>query len=61
MAGRDQWPHETSGETIAGSYAFVGIERNTKLVLCWLLGRRTTVGTQNLISRSRYARRSTEI
>ena len=50
-----KWPHECEDETIGDSYTFVGIERNTKLVLCWLVGRRTAIDTEDFISRLRYA------
>jgi IS1 family transposase len=50
-----KWPHEYDDDTIGDSYTFVGIERNTKLVLCWLVGRRTAIHTEDFISRLRYA------
>ena len=50
-----KWPHEAHNTEIGDSYCFVGIERTTKLVLCWLVGRRTAVHTQDFISRLRYA------
>jgi len=46
-----KWPSEASNNTIGDTYTFVGIERHTKLVLCWLTGRRTASDAQDFISR----------
>ena len=50
-----KWPSEVKDETIGDSYTFVAIERNTKLILCWLVGRRTAPYTEAFIERLRQA------
>lgn len=39
-------PHETDDQKIGDAYCFVAIEKNTKLVLSWHLGRRTAQDTR---------------
>jgi len=46
---------EAGVETIGDAYTFVGIERNTKLVLAWHLGRRTKVHTMLFMQKLRNA------
>ena len=50
-----KWPSEADDETIGDSYTFVAIEKNTKLILCWLVGRRTALYTEAFIDRLRQA------
>lgn len=48
-------PEEAHGNTIGDAYCFVAIERHTKLVLNFALGRRDTATTQILIEGLRHA------
>ena len=48
-------PHEANDNSIGDAYCFVAIERNTKLVLNFALGRRDTVTTQIFIEGLRAA------
>ena len=50
-----KWPSEVEDETIGDSYTFVAIEKNTKLILCWLVGRRTAPYTEAFVDRLRQA------
>jgi IS1 family transposase len=43
------------GDEVGDAYCFVAIERNTKLVLCWHLGHRTTEDTETFIEKLRRA------
>jgi len=56
-----KWDHEKDVEEIGDAYCFVGIERETKLVLAWHLGKRDALNTDKFIyklalatSRQRY-------
>lgn len=56
-----KWEHEKEVEGIGDAYCFVGIERNTKLVLAWHLGKRDALNTDKFVyklalatSRERY-------
>jgi IS1 family transposase len=44
-----KWPHEAHDNTIGDAYTFVAIERDSKLVLNFALGRRDTATTQIFI------------
>lgn len=48
-------PHEESIEEIGDAYCFVGMERNTKLVLAYHLGKRNKPATEAFIEKLRYA------
>ena len=48
-------PEEQAVDAIGDAYTFVGIERNTKLVLAWHLGRRTKVHTMFFMQKLRKA------
>lgn len=50
-----KWPHEANAKQIGDAYCFVGVERYTKLVLCWHLGKRTRVATEDFASKLRWA------
>lgn len=50
-----KWSWEARNTTIGDSYTFVAIEKNTKLVLCWHVGRRTARDTAVFIERLRSA------
>ena len=50
-----KWPSEVKDETVGDSYTFVAIEKNTKLILCWLVGRRTAPYTEAFVERLRQA------
>lgn len=56
-----KWDHEKETEGIGDAYCFVGIERETKLVLAWHLGKRDAANTDKFVhklalatSRQRY-------
>jgi transposase-like protein/IS1 family transposase len=44
-----KWTHEIERTDIGDAYCFIGIERNTKLVLAWHLGRRNNSHTEVFI------------
>jgi hypothetical protein len=48
-------PGEESGAQIGDAYCFVAMERNTKLVLAFHLGKRNRVCTEQFIEKVRYA------
>ena len=48
-------PSEAHAQEIGDAYTFIGIERHTKLVLAWYLGKRTRVATEDFISKVRMA------
>jgi len=48
-------PEEQAVDAIGDAYTFVGIERNTKLILAWHLGRRTKVHTMFFMQKLRKA------
>ena len=56
-----KWDHEKETEGIGDAYCFIGIERETKLVLAWHLGKRDAANTDKFVhklalatSRQRY-------
>lgn len=46
---------EWNNEMVGDAYTFVGIERDTKLVLAWHLGRRNSVHTMHFMRKLREA------
>lgn len=48
-------PEESEADEIGDAYTFVGMERNTKLILTWHLGRRTKVDTMLFMQKLRKA------
>ncbi len=50
-----KWDHEKDIAEIGDAYCFVGIERHTKLVLAWHLGKRDQRATDTFIGKLRYA------
>lgn len=48
-------PEEADDAGIGDAYTFVAIERNTKLVLAWHLGRRTRISTMHFMGKLRKA------
>jgi IS1 family transposase len=42
---------EVNNEAIGDAYVFIGIERNTKMILAWHLGKRTGIDTDLFISK----------
>jgi IS1 family transposase len=50
-----KWPWEKYVPTIGDAYCFVAIERDTKLVLAWHLGRRTDADTDIMSEKLRVA------
>ncbi len=50
-----KWDHEKNNDEIGDSYCFVGIERTTKLILAWHLGKRDAPSTDTFIGKLRYA------
>lgn len=50
-----KWDHEKDVAEIGDAYCFVGIERTSKLILAWHLGKRDTPSTDTFIGKLRYA------
>lgn len=50
-----KWPHEENVCEIGDAYCFVGMERTTKLVLAYHLGKRDKPATEAFIEKLRYA------
>jgi len=50
-----KWDHEKDIDEIGDAYCFIGMERTTKLVLAYHLGKRNTVSTDTFIGKLRYA------
>jgi IS1 family transposase len=50
-----KFDHEKNTDEIGDSYCFVGMERNTKLILAWHLGKRDTPSADTFIGKLRYA------
>ena len=48
-------PHEANDERIGDQYVFIGLERNSKLVVAWHLGKRDRDNTFEFISKVRNA------
>jgi len=44
-----KWEHEKDTEGLGDAYCFVGIERETKLVLAWHLGKRDALNTDKFV------------
>jgi len=50
-----KWDHEKDATEIGDAYCFVGIERHSKLILAWHLGKRDQKATDAFIGKLRYA------
>lgn len=50
-----KWPHEESVYEMGDAYCFVALERNTKMVLAWHLGKRDRPSTEAFANKLRYA------
>lgn len=50
-----KWPHEEQTQEIGDAYCFIAMERNTKLVLAYHLGKRDRVATEMFLTKLRYA------
>ena len=50
-----KWPFEYEAQEIGDAYAFIALERRTKLVLAWHLGKRNTENTTQFIRKLRNA------
>jgi transposase-like protein/IS1 family transposase len=50
-----KWDHEKDAAEIGDAYCFVGIERHSKLILAWHLGKRDQRATDAFIGKLRYA------
>jgi transposase-like protein/IS1 family transposase len=50
-----KWDHEKNIQDIGDAYCFVGIERHSKLILAWHLGKRDQHATDAFIGKLRYA------
>jgi transposase-like protein/IS1 family transposase len=50
-----KWDHEKNIQGIGDAYCFVGIERHSKLILAWRLGKRDQQATDAFIGKLRYA------
>ena len=48
-------PEEKDAHQIGDAYCFIGMERSTKLVLCWHLGKRTAKSTDAFVGKLAYA------
>jgi len=48
-------PSEAHDNSIGDAYTFIGIERHTKLILAWHLGKRDQIATDDFISKLRTA------
>ena len=48
-------PKEAHAQEIGDAYTFIGIERHSKLVLAWHLGKRTRIATEEFIAKLRTA------
>jgi IS1 family transposase/lambda repressor-like predicted transcriptional regulator len=48
-------PEEAKNEAIGDAYCFIALERHTKLVLAWHLGRRDRIACEDFISKLRWA------
>jgi IS1 family transposase len=46
---------ERHGHELGDAYCFIGMERNTKLVLAWHLGKRTAKSTDDFIGKLAYS------
>lgn len=57
---KNRWPHEAKVQTIGDAYCFVALERETKLVLAWHLGKRSRIATEDFISKLRTATAESE-
>lgn len=52
---KNRWQHEKNVYEIGDAWCYVGIERNTKLILAWQLGKRDPETTFNFVGKLRYA------
>src|SRR5580704_3626115 len=50
-----KWAHEANAEQIGDAYTFIALERSTKLVLAWHLGKRDTPNTIEFVRKLRAA------
>jgi IS1 family transposase len=50
-----KWPHEANDSSIGDAYTFVAIERHSKLVLNFTLGRRNQIATDVFVEGVRFA------
>jgi hypothetical protein len=50
-----KWAHEADDYSIGDAYTFVALERHSKLVLAWHLGRRTKISTFQFLYKLRNA------
>lgn len=50
-----KWDHEKRNDEIGDAYCFVGIERNTKLILAYHLGKRDADSTETFIAKLAWA------
>jgi transposase-like protein/IS1 family transposase len=50
-----KWPHEEHAQEIGDAYCFVAMERNTKLVLAYHVGKRDRVATEAFLTKLRSA------
>jgi IS1 family transposase len=50
-----KWAHEVDNHSIGDAYTFVALERHSKLVLAWHLGRRTKISTFQFLYKLRNA------
>jgi transposase-like protein/IS1 family transposase len=48
-------PHEMNNKSIGSQYVYIGLERNSKLVVAWHLGKRDRDNTYEFITKVRYA------
>lgn len=50
-----KWAHEQDAEQIGDAYTYIALERTTKLVLAWHLGKRDTPNTIEFVRKLRAA------
>ncbi|MBI4479078.1 MAG: IS1 family transposase [Acidobacteria bacterium] len=50
-----KWTHEANNQAIGDAYTFIALERETKLIVAWHLGKRTAKSTNEFIAKLRIA------
>ena len=50
-----KWPHEVNAQEIGDAYCWIGLERTSKLVLAWHLGKRTNTHAMHFAMKLRHA------
>jgi IS1 family transposase len=50
-----KWPEEANIQAIGDAYTFIALERHSKLVVAWHLGKRTTKSTREFVAKVKMA------